>query len=416
MTGYPPCPQAKAPTRPMHLLLIHQNFPGQFRDLGPAWLQQGHHVTAVGSAAAPHDGERWNGLTYLRYGIADEPNPSAIQRGEAVAAACRQLLQAGTAPDVVLVHSGWGEAHHLREVFPSTPLIVFPELWGHPQALGYGFDRHLDGQTADSRWFAEQNRLCVEAINNSDLAVVPCSAQAKSFPSHLQAQLTVLPEGLDLERYGPDPSASITLKGHCFAAGEPLVTVVARSLEPLRGIRQVLLAWPAIATAVPEAQLLLVGEQHQGYGMEEPAGDLSHLNTCLAELPAEIDRSRIHGLGCLDHGSMVRLLQCSACHLALSYPYTLSWSTLEALACETPLISNPGAPVVDELIEGESVVLVPFNDPQALASATTALLQKPHKRRRLGQTAGRIVVERFSLTTSLAAYEQLFNQLKTTRL
>ena len=71
---------------------------------------------------------------------------------------------------------------------------------------------------------------------------------------------------------------------------------------------------------------------------------------------------------------------------------------------------------MDELIEGESVVLVPFNDPQALASATTALLQKPHKRRRLGQTAGRIVVERFSLATSLAAYQQLFNQLKTTHL
>lgn len=400
----------------MHLLLIHQNFPGQFRDLGPAWLQQGHHVTAVGSAAAPHDVELWNGLTYLRYCIADEPNPSAIQRGEAVAAACRQLLQAGTAPDVVLVHSGWGEAHNLREVFPCTPLIVFPELWGHPRALGYGFDRHLDGQTADPRWFAEQNQLCGEAINDSDVAVVPCSAQAKSFPSHLQSQLKVLPEGLDLERYGPDPSASITLKGQCFAAGEPLVTVVARSLEPLRGIRQVLLAWPAIATAVPEAQLLLVGEQHQGYGMEEPPGDLSHLNTCLAELPAEIDHSRIHVLGCLNHESMVSLLQCSACHLALSYPYTLSWSTLEAMACETPLISNPGAPIANELIEDESVVLVPFNNPQALAAAATALLRKPHKRVRLGKAAGCIVAERFSRTTSLETYEQLFDQLMQNKL
>ena len=81
------------------------------------------------------------------------------------------------------------------------------------------------------------------------------------------------------------------------------------------------------------------------------------------------------------------------------------------MACEAPLISNPGAPVVNELIEGESVVLVPFNDHQALASATTELLQKPLKRRRLGRTAGRIVAERFSLATSLTAYEQLFNQL-----
>jgi glycosyltransferase involved in cell wall biosynthesis len=395
----------------MHLLLIHQNFPGQFRDLGEAWLQMGHQITAIGSAEEPSDGKRWCGLTYIRYKIKSENSPTFFDRGQAVATACRQLQKAGSPPDLVLVHSGWGEAHFLREVFPSTPVIVFPELWGNPLALGYGFDQHLDGRTADPDWFLEQNRLCAEAINNSDLAIAPCKAQAQSFPAHLRDQLTVLPEGLDLGLYGPDPSAAISLNGHCFAAGEPLVTVVSRSLEPLRGIRQALLAWPAIAKAMPEAQLLLVGHQNQGYGVEQPTGDLSHLETCLNELPAEIDHARIHLLGCLDHSSMVRLLQCSACHLALSYPYTLSWSTLEAIACEAPLISNPGAPVVNELIEGESVVLVPFNDHQALASATTELLQKPLKRRRLGRTAGRIVAERFSLATSLTTYEQLFNQL-----
>ena len=396
----------------MHLLLIHQNFPAQFRDLGPAWLQLGHQITAIGCAEPAPDNDHWNGLTYLRYEITGEKSPSCIQRGKAVAAVCQQLLQGGTAPDIVLVHSGWGEAHHLREIFPSTPLIVFPELWGHPLALGYGFDQHLDGRSTDPDWFSEQNRLCADAINNSSVAIVPCSAQAQSFPAHLQDQLTVLPEGLNLELYGPDPSAAITLNGHCFAAGEPLVTMVSRSLEPLRGIREALLAWPAIVKAVPEARLIMVGQRNQAYGMEEPTGDLSHLDTCLSELPVEVDPMRIHVVGWLDHVSMVRVMQCSACHLALSYPYTLSWSTLEAMACETPLISNPGAPVVNELIEGESVVLVPFNDTQGLASSTISLLHKPYKRRRLGQEASRIVAKRFSLATSLAAYEQLFNQLK----
>ena len=41
----------------MHLLLIHQNFPGQFRDLGPAWLEAGHQVHAITASeqAAPPD-------------------------------------------------------------------------------------------------------------------------------------------------------------------------------------------------------------------------------------------------------------------------------------------------------------------------------------------------------------------------
>jgi hypothetical protein len=65
---------------------------------------------------------------------------------------------------------------------------------------------------------------------------------------------------------------------------------------------------------------------------------------------------------------MVSLLQCIACHLAVSYPFTLSRSTLKAMAYEAPLISNPVAPAVNEFIEGEGVVLVPFNHHQALAS------------------------------------------------
>ena len=52
--------------------------------------------------------------------------------------------------------------------------------------------------------------------------------------------------------------------------------------------------------------------------------------TCLAQLPQGVDRNRIHVLGCLNHLKMVHLLRCSAAHLALSYPYTLSWSYLEA--------------------------------------------------------------------------------------
>ena len=115
----------------MHLLLIHQNFPGQFRDLAPAWLARGHRVTALGSASAPEDDPRWDGLTYVRYRLDGIEEPSVEERGHAVAEACRQLQQKGLVPDLVMVHTAWGESQQLREVFPTTPLVVFPELWGH---------------------------------------------------------------------------------------------------------------------------------------------------------------------------------------------------------------------------------------------------------------------------------------------
>tara|TARA_B100000674_G_scaffold275963_1_gene227869 strand:- start:1965 stop:3215 length:1251 start_codon:yes stop_codon:yes gene_type:complete len=402
----------RSPTHaPMHLLLIHQNFPGQFRDLAPAWLARGHRVTALGSASAPEDDPRWDGLTYVRYRLDGIEEPSVEERGHAVAEACRQLQQKGLVPDLVMVHTAWGESQQLREVFPTTPLVVFPELWGHAEALGFGIDQQLTGQSAEDSWFEQENQLAATAIDESDAAIVACEAQRQSFPLPWRDQLTVLPEGLEQSKYGTAPSAELRWNNHIFAAGQPLVTLVSRNLEPLRGLRQALLAWPAIAAAVPDAQLLLVGDRGQGYGMEAPPAGDDHLSAALKTLPKGVDHQRIHWLGSLDHSIMVRLLQVSACHLALSYPYTLSWSVLEAMACGAALVSNHGSPIARELIDGHNGLLVPFNDHHALAQAVIELLNHPARRAQIGTAALHTIEQRFSLPKSLESFEELFQQL-----
>ena len=44
-----------AGTTTMRLLLVHQNFPGQFRDLGPALCDRGHELKAIGCSQRPCD-------------------------------------------------------------------------------------------------------------------------------------------------------------------------------------------------------------------------------------------------------------------------------------------------------------------------------------------------------------------------
>ena len=60
----------------MHLLLIHQNFPGQFRELAPLWLAAGHQVRAIGSEQQHPCGEHWEGLIYHRYHFENRDEPS----------------------------------------------------------------------------------------------------------------------------------------------------------------------------------------------------------------------------------------------------------------------------------------------------------------------------------------------------
>ena len=51
----------------MRVLLIHQNFPGQFKHLGPALVARGDHVVAL----TPKVKERteWRGITVEPYAI-----------------------------------------------------------------------------------------------------------------------------------------------------------------------------------------------------------------------------------------------------------------------------------------------------------------------------------------------------------
>ena len=111
---------------------------------------------------------------------------------------------------------------------------------------------------------------------------------------------------------------------------------------------------------------------------------------------------------------MLKLLNCSACHVALSYPYTLSWSVLEALACATPIVSNSDSPIATELkLDAKSALaLVPFNDVGCLAKTIVDLLLKPQKARNIG-AAGRSWIElNGGLDQSLDAYERLFQRVR----
>ena len=368
----------------MHLLLIHQNFPGQFRDLGPAWLAEGHHITAISYTTPPKNSTAWSGLKHFRYTWPRDGQPSKDDRGLIVAELCQQLRNNGLSPDVVIAHSGWGEALHLSGIWENVPLVVMPELWGSAKSLGFGFDPALPEDLADPDFFTEDNSIAAQAIHQSKAALVASRSQKASFPRHLRQKIIVQPEGLPLNKYGINRQARLQHETTCFSAGQPLVTLVSRTLEPLKGIREALKAWPLVLEQRPDAQLLLVGDcDPPGYGIEAPIGT-NFLEDSLAALPDQTDRSSIHVLGVLDHSSMVTLLQCSACHLALSYPYTLSWSNLEALACGAPVVTNLGSALSLELSDNQNGLLYSFSDVRGLAELILELLNAPELQQRLG--------------------------------
>ena len=115
----------------MRVLLIHQNFPGQFRQLAPYLQRQGHELVAICSHQRP-TGVSCRTLRYVEppslegQALGTMLAHDAWQRASAVAQLCQQLNHEGWQPDCIAVHSGWGESLALREVWPHVPQVVWP--------------------------------------------------------------------------------------------------------------------------------------------------------------------------------------------------------------------------------------------------------------------------------------------------
>ena len=147
-----------------------------------------------------------------------------------------------------------------------------------------------------------------------------------------------------------------------------------------------------------QAQVLIVGGLEVSYG-SAPAGGGNWKDVLLAELAGQLDLSRVHFVGKIPHGLLHQLFRVCACHVYLTYPFVLSWSLLEAMACGSLVIGSATPPVQDVIRDGVNGHLVDFFDAEALARRIAAVLADPASQLPLRAEARRHVVERFDLQT-----------------
>ena len=377
----------------MRLLLIHQNFPGQFRQLAPYLQQQGHELVAICS----HERPTGINCRILRYQEPAKPDHlsfetalshEALQRARQVAQLCAQLQQEGWIPDCICAHTGWGETLGLREVWPDVPQVLWPELWVRPEHGGYGFDPTLPPVDLGRRLeHLSRNTLTAAALQNADAWVMPTQHQARSLPPTLRDhRLHVIHEGIDTQLAKPNPEVTYEVMGHHIDRSVPTITFVNRNLERLRGFDLFMRSLPQILRCNSRVRVLIVGDGEAGYGGGHPSGKPIR-QVMQEELAAEMDWTRLHFLGRIPHPQLIGLMQASWVHVYLSYPFVLGWSALEAMACGCCMVGSKGMPVEEIISDGVEGLLVPLDDPRRLADRILALLCRPNLRSELGRHA-----------------------------
>ena len=88
---------------------------------------------------------------------------------------------------------------------------------------------------------------------------------------------------------------------------------------------------------------------------------------------------------------------------------------LEAMASGVPVVASRVGGLAEMLTDGETALLVPPNDPAALAGALRRLSQDAALRRSLSDRAKILVNEKYELTTMVRAIEAVYAELGSVR-
>ena len=406
----------------MNVLFIHQNFPGQFLHLAPELARRGHTVHALTLAE-----RTLPGVAVHRYGLPRlegiKPFQTAaevhtkIVRGEACAAAMLKLRESGFTPDLVISNPGWGESLFVKDVFPRARLVCLLEYYYGLEGGDVGFDPEFAGPTLRSAVrLRMKNLTLLDSLQAMDLGVSPTAWQRSRFPENYRGRIVEIFDGIDTELIRPDPAARFAVGDSLvFAPGDPLVTFVARNLEPYRGYHVFMRALPELLRRRPEAHVVLVGGDGVSYGAAAPPGQtwkqifLDEVREALGE-----NLARLHFVGYLDRARFTQLLQVSAAHVYLTYPFVLSWSSLEALSAGCHLVGSATPPVQEFVEHGVNGTLVDFFDAPALAQALDHAVAERGQARHaaLREAARRTAVQRCDLrTVALPRWQRALTEL-----
>ena len=207
------------------------------------------------------------------------------------------------------------------------------------------------------------------------------------------ARFAVIPNGVDLSRFAAPAPPSRVRADFRIPAGSPLVGVVAR-LEPEKGHRYLLEAWPAILAAAPDAWLLIVGEGSEADALRAQAAATGASHVAFT--------GRREDISALTAELSVAVLP--------SLREAQGISILEAMARRVPVVASAVGGIPEVITSGIDGVLVESSDSEALADAVSALLTDADLRGRIGDAGYRTVAERYSIDAQVRQIEAVYDE------
>jgi glycosyltransferase involved in cell wall biosynthesis len=340
--------------------------------------QRGHKIVPVCHPGSPLDRDlQERGFTPLRLQLGGYFHPRAIYR----------LAQWLNEKEVDVVHS-----HYSRDLWTIVPALQLGRCV--PLILTKHIGTQKPKRDALHRWIYRRLDHMVaisEVIRRNILATHPINAERVSTVHH----------GVDLSRFTPNERERMMTRQELRLAPEHLVLGIIGRLQISKGYLEFLEMARRLRLELPQARYLLIGEASRGEG-----GEAQMILDKIREWQiAEI----VHPLGF--RRDIPRLLEAMDIFVFPSYAEAFGLVLIEAMAMAKPVVASNCDGVLDIVRDGETGLLVPPRDAEALSAAVLALAKNPQQRLEMSRRAREHVLKFFSLERMLEALESIYKRV-----
>jgi len=351
------------------------------KTLAPELERRGHRLSVIYTVTKDRVNTDWSGSIRFRFAPPTSAHYYAAKfvgsyhawplrlRAWEQAVAVRRVLRAIESEEPI----------DIVEVTEGFPVSVLCSRW-RVVVRAHGSDWTLrrycgDGETRNDPWLIKGQR-------RQFLKASCASALSTHLAGHLRESLRLAPSAIEVVPYGIDV-AKFSCSSNGVGSGRPILLTVGR-LERRKGVDVLLRAMSQVWQRFPDAQVRLVGSEAEFRRQD------------LLTMAPEDKRQQLIFPGFLDRDQLINEYQHATIYVAPTQYETFGYTILEAMACGKPVVSTRVGAIEELVADGETGLLVDWNDHASLASAVLKLLADPAWARRMGQ-AGRARATTFSL-------------------
>lgn len=211
-------------------------------------------------------------------------------------------------------------------------------------------------------------------------------------------KMVVIPSGVDTDRFRRLPGTHF--KGRLGLPEDRGIVGVVTRMRVRKGVEEFIRAIGRVRETQPEVHGVIVGEVS--------------LDESLQAL--------VRALGLQEHLSLLgrrtdmpEVLSAFDVFILSSHDEGMSNAILEAMAMEKPVVATDVGGTGEVVRHGQSGLLIPPKDPEALAAAISEVLAQPVRAREMGRLGRRIVENGFSAHAMVREMEQLYLDLAAQR-